>query len=91
MADYTLKNVPEPLRSKLESEAQRSFRSVDQEILFRLQRSFDADDTRMSAIHAKWIYDALNSGEAAPLTENELDAAFDRGVQRARKRKRTAA
>ena len=91
MADFTLKNVPEPLRSKLESEAQRSFRSVDQEILFRLQRSFDVEDTRMSAIHAKWIYDALNSGEAAPLTDTELDAAFNRGLKRARKRKQTAA
>jgi hypothetical protein len=91
MADYTLKNVPEPLRSKLESEAHRSFRSVDQEILFRLQRSFDADETRMSAIHAKWIFDALNSGEAAPLTDDALDAAFDRGRKRARKRTRTSA
>jgi hypothetical protein len=78
MADYTLKNVPEPLRSKLESEAQRSFRSVDQEILFRLQRSFDADDTRMTALHAKWICDALNSGEAAPLKDAEIDSAFSR-------------
>jgi hypothetical protein len=90
MADYTLKNVPEPLRSKLESEAERSFRSVDQEILFRLQRSFDADDTKMSAIHAKWIYEALNSGEASPLTDAELDAAFDRGFARAKKRKQAA-
>jgi hypothetical protein len=91
MADYTLKNVPEPLRSKLESEAKRSFRSVDQEILFRLQRSFDADDTRMSALHAKWIYDALNSGESTPLTDTELDAAFNRGLERAKARKQTAA
>ena len=90
MADYTLKNVPEPLRSKLESEAERSFRSVDQEILFRLQRSFDADDTKMSAIHAKWIYEALNSGEAVPSTDAELDAAFDRGLARAKKRKQAA-
>jgi hypothetical protein len=91
MADYKLKNVPEPLRSKLESEAQRSFRSVDQEILFRLQRSFDADDTRMTALYAKWIYDALNSGEAAPLKDTEIDGAFSRGLKRARKRKQTSA
>jgi hypothetical protein len=91
MVDYTLKNVPEPLRSKLESEAQRSFRSVDQEILFRLQRSFDSDDAKMSAIHAKWIYEALKSGEPGPLTDSELDAAFDRGLQRARTRKQNAA
>ena len=91
MAEYTLKNVPEPLRSRLESEADKSFRSVDQEILFRLQRSFDADDAKMSAIHAKWIYEALNSGEVKPLTDAELDGAFDRGLQRAKTRKQAAA
>jgi hypothetical protein len=91
MADYTLKNIPDPLRSKLESEAEKSFRSVDQEILFRLQRSFDADDAKMSAIHAKWIYEALNSGEATPLSNAELDAAFDRGLKRAKARKQAAA
>ena len=90
MAEYTLKNVPEPLRSRLESEADRSFRSVDQEILFRLQRSFDADDAKMSAVHAKWIYEALNSGEASPLTDADLDAAFDRGLKHAKARKETA-
>jgi len=91
MAAITLKNVPEPLRSKLESEAQRSFRSIDQEILFRLQRSFDADDSRMTALHAKWIYDALNSGEAAPLKDADIDSAFARGLKRAKKRKQTEA
>lgn len=91
MADYTLKNVPEPLRSRLESEAERSFRSVDQEILFRLQRSFDAEDAKMSAVHAKWIFEALNSGEAVPFSQSELDAAFNRGLERARKRRQTAA
>jgi hypothetical protein len=91
MAEYTLKNVPEPLRSRLESEADKSFRSVDQEILFRLQRSFDADDAKMSAIHAKWIYEALNSGEVKPLTDAELDGAFDRGLKRAKTRKQAAA
>lgn len=90
MANYTLKNVPEPLRSRLESEAERSFRSVDQEILFRLQRSFDADDARMSAIHAKWIYEALDSGEPKPLTDAELNEAFDRGLKRAKTRKQAA-
>jgi hypothetical protein len=44
----------------------------------------------MSAIHAKWIYEALNSGEAAPLTDTELDGAFDRGLKRAKKRKQAA-
>lgn len=90
MAEYTLKNVPESLRFRLESEADKSFRSVDQEILFRLQRSFDADDAKMVAVHAKWIFDALESGEPKPLTDAELDTAFNRGFKRAKKRKRAA-
>src|SRR5438105_1007369 len=41
MSDYTVKNMPEVLRARLEGEAERSFRSMNQEILYRLQRSFD--------------------------------------------------
>jgi plasmid stability protein len=89
VADLTIKNIPESLQARLEAEAQRSFRSAEQELLYRLQRSFDADDARMTAIHAKWVYEALNSGDAKPLTEDELTAAVQRGVQRAKARKAT--
>jgi len=91
MAAYTLKNIPDTLRSRLQAEADRSFRSINQEILYRLQRSFDADDARMTSVHAKWVHEALNSGRAKPLTDTEIDAAVDRGMKRAKARKQAAA
>ena len=91
MSDYTVKNMPEVLRARLEGEAERSFRSMNQEIVYRLQRSFDADDARMSSLHAKWIYEALSSGPAKKLTDADLDDAIDSGVKRAKSRKRAAA
>jgi hypothetical protein len=91
MADYNLKNIPDQLRARIQTEADRSFRSVQQEILFRLQRSFDADDARMTSLHAKWVYEALNSGDARPLSDAEIDAAINRGMKRAKARKQAAA
>jgi plasmid stability protein len=91
MSDYTVKNIPEELRARLEAEAERSFRSMNQEILFRLQRTFDADDARITSLHAKWIYQALASGRTKKLTVAELDAAIDRGIKQAKSRKRAAA
>src|SRR4051812_4943174 len=73
MADYTLKNIPESLHSRLQAEAERSFRSVNQEIMFRLHRSFDADEVRLTATHARWVYDALQSGDPKPFSEDEVD------------------
>ena len=91
MADYNLKNIPGALRARIQTEADRSFRSVQQEILFRLQRSFDADDARMTSLHAKWVYEALTSGDAKSLGDAVIDAAVKRGVKRARARKQAAA
>jgi Arc-like DNA binding domain len=87
MADYTLKGIPEALRAKLQNEADRSFRSINQEILFRLERSFQADETKLTAVHARWVHEALSSGDAKPLSDSQLDTAFDRGSKRARDRK----
>ena len=62
-------------------------RSLNQEIIFRLRRSFDAEDARASALHAKWVMEALASGAAQPLKLAELDAAFARAMKRAAARK----
>jgi len=91
MADYTLKNIPEDLLQRLRSSAEGEFRSLNQEILARLNRSFDAQDAKMSSIHARWVYEALASGDAAPLKESEVDAAFERGIARAKRARKTAA
>ena len=87
MAEYTLKNIPEEIYHRAQSAAENSLRSLNQEIIFRLRRSFDAEDARMSALHARWVMEALESGAAKPLKLAGLDAAFARGTKRAAARK----
>jgi hypothetical protein len=87
MAEYTLKNIPEEIYQRAQTAAERSFRSLNQEIIFRLRRSFDAEDARLAAVHAQWVLEALASGPARPLTIAQLDAACERGLRRARTRK----
>jgi hypothetical protein len=91
MPDYTLKNIPADLYHRLAAAAAEDFRSVNQEILSRLSRSFDAQDAKMAALHGRWVHEALASGEAVPLTPRELDAAFERGVARAKAGKKPKA
>lgn len=87
MADYTLKNIPADIYQRIQTAAENSFRSLNQEIIFRLSRSFDADEARTSALHAKWVLEALESGPAKPLKAKDLDTAFATGLKRAAKRK----
>jgi hypothetical protein len=87
MAEYTLKNIPDEIYHRAQSAAEGSLRSLNQEIIFRLRRSFDADDARTSALHAKWVMEALASGPAKPLRADDLDAAFERGLRRAKARR----
>jgi hypothetical protein len=87
MADYTLKNIPEEIYHRAQSAAENSFRSLNQEIIYRLRRSFDAEDARTSALHAKWVMEALESGPAKPVKMQDLDVAFARGISRAKARK----
>ena len=91
MADYTLKNIPEDLFQRLRSAAEEDFRSLNQEVLSRLRRSFDAQDAKMSALHARWVHESLASGDATPLKPRDLDAAFARGIARAKSRNQTKA
>ena len=87
MADFPLKNIPEDLFQRLRSAAEEEFRTINQEILSRLDRSFDAQDAKMAALHARWVHEALSSGSATPLKQAELDAAFKRGIARAKSRR----
>ena len=87
MPDLPLRNIPAELYSRLQSSAAEHFRSLNQEVLARLNRSFDAEDARMSALHARWVHEALASGDSTPLKPDELDRAFARGIARAKSRK----
>lgn len=87
MAEYTLKNIPEEIYERAQSAAETNCRSLNQEIIYRLRRSFDTEDARMSALHAKWVLEALASGPAKPFKMSDLDAAVERGINRAKARK----
>jgi hypothetical protein len=87
MAEYTLKNIPADIYQRAQAAAESSFRSLNQEIIFRLSRSFDAEEARVTALHAQWVMEALESGLAKPFKTKDLEAAFAAGLKRATTRK----
>ena len=91
MSDYTLKNIPTDLYHRLQASAEEEFRSINQEILARLRRSFDAQDAKTSALHARWVHEAFASGEVTPLKPDEIDAAVQRGIAKAKSKRAKAA
>lgn len=91
MPDLQLRNIPADLYNRLQSSAAEHFRSLNQEIQARLSRSFDAEEAKMSALHAHWVHEALSSGDSTPLKPGELDQAFARGIARAKARKTSKA
>jgi hypothetical protein len=54
-----VKGASDELRSRLESSAERNFRSLNQEALARLEFSFDIEDSIHTKQHQKWIDEAL--------------------------------
>jgi hypothetical protein len=87
MAEYTLKNIPQDIYQRAQAAAESNFRSLNQEIIYRLSRSFDAEEARVSALHAKWVMEAFESGPPKALTTKNLDDAFAAGLRKAAKRK----
>ena len=60
-----VKVASETLRARLSASASENFRTVDQEALARLERSFEIEDALVSQTHQKWVNEAL-SGEMRP-------------------------
>jgi hypothetical protein len=54
-----VKNASEGLKSRLQSSADRNFRSLNQEALARLEFSFDIEDALLTQVHQRWIDEAL--------------------------------
>ena len=75
-----IKDVPDDLRAQLEQEASANFRTLDQEALARLQRSFEIEMN--TARDQQWMDEALASGPATPLTRAEMDEVRDRVLGR---------
>ena len=78
MASITLKDLPQDLHGQLKLEAEANFRSLAQEALARLQRSFDIDAALKTRADQRLIDEALASGPEEPLTRAKLDKIRNR-------------
>ena len=62
MASITLKDIPVELRAQLKNEAAANFRSITQEAMSRLERTFQIDAALTTKRDQKWIDEAMASG-----------------------------
>jgi hypothetical protein len=75
MASITLKDIPDDLHAQLKQESEANFRSPAQEVLARIQRSFDLDDRFTAEQVNRLIDEAVASGPEEPLTREKFDGA----------------
>ncbi len=54
-----IKGASPALRSRLSAAAEANFRSMNQEALHRLERSFELEDALVSKTHQAWVDEAL--------------------------------
>jgi plasmid stability protein len=78
MASITLKDIPPELHAQLKNEAAANFRSIPQEAMRRIERTFQMDAAQTTQRDQQWIDEAVASGPATPLTKKEMDAVRDR-------------
>jgi hypothetical protein len=78
MASITLKDIPMELHAQLKNEVAANFRSITQEAMSRLERTFQIDAAMTIKRDQKWIDEAIASGPASPLTKKQMDAIRDR-------------
>jgi len=78
MASITLKDIPLELHAQLKNEASANFRSLTQEAMSRIERTFQIDAAMTTKRDQQWIDEAIASGSAAPLTKKEMDTIRDR-------------
>ena len=81
MASITLKGIPVELHAQLKNEAAANFRSITQEALSRIERTFQIDAALTAKRDQKWIDEAIASGPETPLTRKEMDAIRDRALR----------
>ena len=62
MASITLKDIPMELHAQLKNEAAANFRSLTQEAMSRLERTFQIDAALTIKRDQKWIDEAIASG-----------------------------
>jgi hypothetical protein len=82
MASITLKDIPDDLHAQLKNEATANFRSLTQEAMAGLERTFEIDAALTTNRDQRWIDEALTSGPESPLTQKEMDAIRDRFLKK---------
>jgi hypothetical protein len=60
-----LKGTSGTLAARLRASAKNNFRTVDREVISRLERSFEIEDALATRTHQKWVDEAL-AGELRP-------------------------
>ena len=75
MASITLKELPGELHEQLKREAAANYRSLNQEAMARIQRSFDLDDRFTTETVNRMIQESVDSGPEKPLTRADFDGA----------------
>lgn len=78
MANITVKNIPDPLYERLKESASRSRRSINSELIFRLERSLGAAAVDVDALLAR-TRAVRERGDLPYLSEAALRAARDEG------------
>lgn len=84
MPSITLKDIPVELHAQLKNEAAANFRSITQEAMSRIERTFQIDAALNTKRDQRWIDEAMASGPETPLTKKEMDAICNR-ILRGRK------
>jgi hypothetical protein len=82
VASLTIKDLPADVHGQLKREAEANFRSLNQEVLARLVRTFEIDAALHSKRDQKWIDEAIASGPATPLSENDLETIREKVLKR---------
>ena len=81
MPSITLKDIPMELHAQLKNEAAANFRSITQEAMSRIERTFQIDAALNTRRDQKWIDEALASGPETPLTLKEMKTIRDRALK----------
>jgi plasmid stability protein len=85
MASITLKDIPQEIHARLTREAAAHHRSLNGEVLRRVELSFELESAFNSKRDAQWIQEAIDSGPERPLTRKNFDAAVKSGLAKAAK------
>lgn len=86
MASITLKDIPEDVHAQLKAEADANLRSLNQEAIIRIQRSFDVQDHLSTELVNKLISEAIESGNPETMTMEQFSLRLQQVKDRTRSR-----